>query len=265
MSDHTPCIRGCVTRRWHLPTCEWTSAVEAHKGLPGAPSAPECRGCRPRYATYGLVCESCHAHLVEWLSPASATFVDVEGRTMPVSGAAWVRRHLTAEIHAIRSVSARQDWERPAKGDDDTRIDRLLDVRQQLDDALYVAEERAIETFGLTQRLFDAEEAVGLLRTWLGSIERHPEFVVWLYGEGPSKDYPEGRMLTGAMVSAHMAAPWRPARRRVKGVPCPHCNAAALVIFGGSVDVTCTHCWAQIPRERYDQWTHAYAKEAGWH
>lgn len=43
-----PCERGCIDARRHIEGCEG-----------------DCRGCAPRPATHGLLCESCHADL--WL------------------------------------------------------------------------------------------------------------------------------------------------------------------------------------------------------
>lgn len=275
MTEHRPCARGCVSRRWHLEGCDWQQHLNRRAKLSASalklaleaeerdgPPVPECRGCRPRYATHGVLCESCDARLVEWLSPADATFVDMADRIMSISGVAWVRRHLSDEVGALRSPAARQDWERSRSSDDDQRIDKLLDVIVQLDGAMSLAVEKAIAEFGLTPRLYDVDTAAMILRTWLPSIERDAQFAVWLWGCGPTQEWPEGRMLQGVMGTAHRVAPWRPARTRVPGIPCPHCDAPALVQFGGSVDVTCTHCWAQIPRERYDIWTRILAETA---
>jgi hypothetical protein len=37
------------------------------------------------------------------------------------------------------------------------------------------------------------------------------------------------------LIDAHALAPWRPAVRRVPGVPCPGCGESNLVIYGGRV------------------------------
>lgn len=256
--DATPCIRGCTTRRRHLYDCE---------------DRDTCRGCHPRYATHGLLCESCHAQLAEWLRPSTDTFEETSEdgtpRQVPYSSLAWVEQHLTRSMAGVKGVRTREDYERPSaeEGRPLPFSARMYDVRTQLRDAVYVAEERAREALNLSpaEGLFTVDRATAMLRTWLASIERDADLVTWLWGsgpEGPNGAYPDGRMFAGAMVSAHMAAPWRPERRRVPGIPCPHCDVRALVIFGGSADVTCTHCWATIPRERYDQWAYAYAQGA---
>ena len=50
----TDCARGCTIARQHVTACE----------------DDDCRGCKPREAHHGLLCNGCHARLVDMLDNA---------------------------------------------------------------------------------------------------------------------------------------------------------------------------------------------------
>lgn len=82
----------------------------------------------------------------------------------------------------------------------------------------------------------------GFLLTHLTAVENQP-FVAELWDE-----------LGWLTTDAHALAPWRPEARRLPGVPCPECQTASLVIFGGDTDVTCASCRALIPEQHLRVW-----------
>jgi len=49
--SETTCARGCIDARRHKDSCE----------------SEQCRGCAPRRASQGILCESCHLILVDVL------------------------------------------------------------------------------------------------------------------------------------------------------------------------------------------------------
>jgi len=79
--------------------------------------------------------------------------------------------------------------------------------------------------------------------------------LMWLYGlEGVEWVGDWWESLAETMSQAHALAPWRPAMRRVPGVPCPGCAETNLVIFGGETDVTCLSCKIMLTEQRFELW-----------
>jgi hypothetical protein len=145
-------------------------------------------------------------------------------------------------------------------GDSPSPIDEdVLDLGQTITASLAGWVDALVEGTSLTGpdltpfRRWDVTAEVrvtaGFLLTHLTAVENQP-FVAVLWDE-----------LAWLMTQAHALAPWRPEVRRLTGVPCPECHTAALVIFGGDVDVTCQHCRAMIPQDRYGLWVQIVAAE----
>lgn len=231
-----PCVRGCLRPRNHLTAC---------------PDREKCRGCEPREAEYGDLCWPCHRRL-ELMLVDFPTVVD------------WL------EVNAPRAGSQRlkEDHHKQPKADaPPTPLDEsVLDLREQISSSLAGWVDALVERTSLTgppltqvgaqhgaRRRQDvtAEVSVtaGYLRTHLTAVENQ-DFVATMWDE-----------LGWLSTDAHALAPWRPVAKPLTGVPCPSCHTAALVIFGGDVDVTCCHCREIIPEDRFPFWVQLLAQE----
>ena len=62
--------------------------------------------------------------------------------------------------------------------------------------------------------------------------------------------------------NAHALAPWRPAMRRIRRVPCPRCGETNLGIFGGESDITCLSCRAMMTEDQFELWQTVLRMEA---
>lgn len=216
------CVRGCRTPRRHTDTC------------PG----PPCRGCGPAQAKHGRLCWNCHRRLQLMLTDAP-TVVD------------WLRTHMP---HGT-AHPAKNDAEMRRSNDGlpvplDLGILDLVDTWEQTltgwVDNLCDATDPPLTGPGR----HDAHTCARFLLTWLSTAEDQ-DWTEDLWTE-----------LADLTRDSHALAPWRPTMRRVDGVPCPRCDAASLVVFGGEADVTCLECRETIPESRYGIWVRIAAEEA---
>ena len=65
--SETTCARGCIDARRHIDGCE----------------SEQCRGCAPRRASQGILCESCHVTLVDILRNAPGQVALLRASTEP--------------------------------------------------------------------------------------------------------------------------------------------------------------------------------------
>lgn len=215
------CTRGCSMYRQHLAECE------------GAQDDETCRGCLPRRATNGNLCDTCHRRFELMLTDAPVVY-----------------RWLTGNLSGPADVSAEPDlskWagDRPELGAN-TRLPisaAIFDVRQTLADQLALWVDDFAEDVDLTKpdRSTVEADAAFLLR-WIKSLELCDWIGDWW------------EELAETMSQAHALAPWRPSMRRIKRVPCPGCAETNLVIFGGESDVTCLSCRIMMTEERFGLW-----------
>ncbi len=215
------CARGCTIARQHKSECEHTDDGK-------------CRGCLPRRADHGLLCWPCHRRLD--LTLHDAPTVD-----------AW----LTANLGTGEGARVREDYERSATDGAPVPIKvAVYDQRQVLRDHYAAWTDELCETENLTgpKRHTVATDAP-FLHAWLGRIEAWDTIAdYWEY-------------LHGEVSIAHALAPWRPALRHCRGIPCPECEETQLVLFGGESDVTCLACRTMITPDRYLLWTRIAAGE----
>lgn len=257
----TNCIRSCLIRRRHLPTCPaddhtdgaWLPAdlddTQIEQLSDGDNPAGRrdywigpygglevwhpCPGCRPRDARHGVLCETCHNRIVGWLSGPHSLV--------------WAYSWLTANLTPSVTGRTRQDWQRPGSDDGPAAPIRvtILDLRTLLSDRVYIAEERTREVFDRPDiGTFDLAKGCAFLHAWLTKIETDPDMTVWLYDK-----------FDETMRDVANLVPWRDRPRKIIGVPCPECETEALADHGGDDDVTCRSCSAVISRARYDTWT----------
>lgn len=261
-------IRYCVGGRWagnaetvdpcvifyqHREECEnlrtearvlvsYAGATEADL-TPEQAKAHHCRGCLPREAVSGWLCEHCHRHLAQWLA---------NGETNSLLFA-W--RWLRTQYAPVQSSAGRQDWERSGSRDDlpSALREAVLDCRRLMEDRVYIAEERAWQTLTPEQPMadlppFDLVEGVAFLRNHMLGIEDHRDLVGPLFVR-----------VQDSMVDAHRLAPWRATATKIRGedgpIPCPHCERKTLSIFGGDAFVTCRSCHSTIHDGRFGIWT----------
>lgn len=213
------CIRGCTRRDYHLAACEDRDA---------------CRGCEPRQAEYGELCWSCHRRLELMVTDAPMV---VE----------WLRVHLNRGIAQRLRSEAEMIHAKHAEAP--TPID--LDVLDHIDVMFACVVGWAdnlvsdVKKNGSDLRPPEAR-TVKAVAPWLLRHLRTLELQPWV-GEAWEE-------LAESMSIAHGLAPWRPEMRKIPGIPCPYCEAVALVVFGGEDDVTCTRCRMMIPEDRYGIW-----------
>jgi hypothetical protein len=195
----------------------------------------ECRGCLPRRAQHGHLCWNCHRRLELWLHDAETVDRWLTGNLATGQGAAPEQTHITGS----------KELPLPIK-------QAVYDQRQVLRDFYAATADELIERESLTTAGNHgvASDAALLLR-WLSRIEYWPHVGdLWEY-------------LGEEMGQAHALAPWRPAVRRVHGIPCPECAEVNLIIFGGESDVTCGSCGLIIPERAFGLWERIVKQENG--
>lgn len=198
----------------------------------------DCAGCLPREAEYGDLCYPCHRRLEMMLTDFPTV-------------AEWLH------VHLPRGSSGRMkaNYQKPKKAEA-APIPIDLDVLD-MGETIYAS------LAGWTAALVDSTSLTGpgpqattrdlstYLLTHLRAVENAP-FIDDMWSE-----------LAWLTRDAHTLAPWRPEVRRLDGIPCPDCHIAALVIFGGDTDATCTECRSIIPEHWYPIWTQVAAEEWG--
>lgn len=245
----------CTTRFQHLAECDEMRTAGrialAPAGAtqdvldPGQKLALNCRGCLPREAESGWLCEHCHRYLDQWLADGKENSLLY----------AW--RYLRTRYAPVQSSSAHQDWERSGTREDlpSALREAVLDCRRLMEDRVFIGEERARQVLTLPAEKpiadlppFSMAEGVAFLRNHLLRIEDNRDLVAWLFVR-----------VQDSMVDAHRLAPWRATATKVRGadgpIPCPHCERKTLMMYGGDSFVTCASCHMTIHRERFDQWS----------
>lgn len=267
----TDCSHGCTVYRRHLNACPvkdhsagtWTASTLTDEqrdalmdgdaflvGLEvsrrdvwigrygGLETWLECGGCQPRDATYGTVCENCHARLTAWLSQLS-----------------WLNGWLTANILPGNAAGAKQDWQRPGSQDGQPAPLRVavLDVRDLLVSRMIELEDCARDVFDRPARTgeFHLPTAAAFLHAWLSKIEDDADLVNHMI-----------ELLEDLFRRARQIAPWEDRPRRISGIICPHCERTTLEVRPGNEDVSCRTCEATIPKTRYEIWTRILAGQA---
>lgn len=224
MSETRACIRGCSIYRQHSTECE---------------DRDRCRGCLPRRADIGLLCNPCHRRfelmltdaptVVRWLT---GNIGAGQGQAMDEIGQGKVKQHRKGEGSPAPLKVA------------------IFDVRQLLLDRLTIWVDHHCEDAGVAGPAEHTVEADSehLLR-WLPSI------AFWdIVGDWWEE-------LAEVYIDAHALAPWRPTARRVPGIPCPECAETNLMIFGGESDVTCASCRTLIREEHFALWERIVKEE----
>jgi len=225
------CIRGCSLYRQHLTDCDGFDVA-----------GRECRGCLPRRAEHGNLCWPCHRRFELMLTDAPTVY-------------RWLTGNLASGEGAAR---ARDDFERGASNPETPTPLKLaiLDTRDLLADRLHLWVEHFIEGSEVSAPkppteggiLAHVEADSAFLLRWLNSVE-------WCEWIGDWWDE-----LAECFIDAHAHAPWRPAVRRVSGIPCPQCREVNLMIYGGESDVTCGSCKFLIPEKWFGLWERAWSK-----
>ncbi len=206
------CVRGCSMYRRHLVECE---------------DQERCRGCLPRRASHGNLCDTCHRRLELMLTDAPGV-------------CRWLTGNMAAGGSAGDSDKITGSRERPLPIKAD-----LYDLRQLLADRLALYVDDWVEHKGLQGPGRHAVESdAKYLLTWLPGLCKLDWIGDWW------------EELAETMSEAHALAPWRPTMQRCKGVPCPNedCGETNLVIFGGESDVTCLSCRTMIAEKSYGLW-----------
>ena len=246
-TTHRSCARGCTRFGRHLAACEDQDA---------------CRGCMPRDAEHGHLCDSCHNDMERWL-----------GGGTDGAHAVWV--HLGRAQGGISSTPTDTDHRGGSESVEPLRL-AIFDTRRCLSDRIYIYGERLREVLNMKQPVgrFDIAKEARFLYTRLAAIEAEEDFAAWMYGdEAMSADDVCGHGLQGVMVRAHMVAPWRGAPLRLPA-PCPECERLSLVMYGTAADpaarvagndsIGCTTCGCgcSITPEWYELWVKTLAEEA---
>lgn len=214
MSEPTEaCVRGCSIYRRHLNACE---------GI----DDETCRGCLPRRAEHGRLCQPCHRRWELMLTDAETVHRWMTGNMAGGGG---------TDPEAER-VTGSRERPLPIKAD-------LFDLRELLADRLALWVDDWVEFKGLQG---PGRHTVGTdakyLLTWLPGVEKLDWIGDWW------------EELAEVMRDAHALAPWRPKMQRVPGVPCPGCEETNLVIWGGESDVNCASCRIVMSEDKFDLW-----------
>lgn len=211
------CVRGCSLYRQHLTDCDGTDAA-----------GRECRGCLPKRATNGLLCDPCYRRLQLMLTDAPVVYRWLTGNLASGDGAA--RPH--------------EDYERGGTPEMPSPLkEHVLDLRDLFADQLTEWVDEWCEKHGLTgPERHDVGTDSRFLLTWLPGIVRLDWIGDWF------------EQVAETLIDAHTAAPWRPAVRRIPRVPCPGCGETNLVIYGGESDVTCQSCRIMMTEDRFAMW-----------
>lgn len=214
------CVRGCKLYRRHLDECE------------GAENET-CRGCLPRRANHGLLCDTCHRRLELMLHDAPTVY-------------RWLTGNMSSGDQASRM---KQDFERCSGGEKgviETPVPmkiEVLDLRDLLADQLTEWVDEWCEKHGLTgPARHGVEVDVAFLRMWLPGIERLDWIGDWW------------ETMAETMSLAHALAPWRPVMRRIPKVACPGCAETNLAIYGGESDISCLSCGIMMTEDRFEMW-----------
>ena len=188
-----------------------------------------CRGCLPRRAEHGHLCYPCHRRF-----------------ELMLTDAAGVWRWLTGNMVAGESAARAKDDAAARTGGGDgapTPVKlEVLDLRDLLAGQLACWADDWAEVHHVTAPRHSIEADAEFLLRWLPGLERLDWINDWW------------QELAETMSQAHALAPWRPAMRRVPGVPCPGCAETNLVIFGGESDITCLSCKIIMTEERFGLW-----------
>lgn len=275
MSD---CIRGCTRARQHATDCE---------------DQEVCRGCLPRSAEYGLLCETCHLRL-------SSSLAEVPGQYALLLATSTPSQEL--------NVRPQPRYGRPDYWRTDSDAERFMYVTGNYAGAPQEGEPVRIACHDT------AEALANLLAEWVESVcEAHAAIGPKVLASGYERDggkrlvyrpanayrevesyewvdppvrfevgaaarwlrnnlsrleelEPIGDMveaLNEVMGRAHALAPWREQSRRIGGIPCPECHRPTLRQYAGRDTVTCTTTWCkvEIAQERYLIWARIYEEE----
>ena len=245
MSD---CARGCTTARKHQTDC---------------PDRDACKGCQPREAKHGRLCEGCHERLIDWLKNAPGQWMLLATTATPS-----MAQSLKGDADAVRS--AQDGAPSPLNIAAASTMTDLTDILSSWVEMLADQHDLAgpfklmtrdgIENPGrqLNPRWsayagesvwcdppvrFEIHAACLWLRAQIERLEACPG-VGDLWGE-----------LGEVMSQAHCLAPWREEAAKLKGIECPCCHAMSLVRYGGDSHVTCQRCGQTVEPERYAIWT----------
>lgn len=221
----TSCIRGCRAGGQHLDGCDGT-----RDGRP-------CRGCAPREAEHGLLCQPCAWRLGDWLDP-----------TPPPASGPWPSSLLTAwhrlgmELGGLSGITYDSDRVGLTREPPTPLHLARHDARAMIETRLTLwcrawCEERSLRG----PDTWTPPAVVAYLGGWIDGLCAWPA-IADMWGE-----------LAECMADAHALAPWRAAVRHCDGVPCPHCGRKALRVYSGDSWVTCGTCGALVHRDAYTE------------
>jgi hypothetical protein len=238
------CVRHCTL--WHKHLC---SCVD-----------DGCRGCEPRRAEHGRLCDQCHLRLEAWLGDRTGSLswgygwiaADLE----PGQGGGYekIRRGkqappaaLATHVYVLRQdicVSLGQ-WLRHVTGEFNLHGPEWWAYRVE-----HRSDDESSWRSWLPQTQLEVDSAAKYLVTWLDRIETVPDLAKMIYSEADK--------LVGRVAGL---APWEPKSRRMKGLECPSCSRESLGLFEGSEHLTCLRCGEIVTRAKYDRWSALIASE----
>lgn len=219
MSETESCIRGCTMYRYHVAECDGVDDET-------------CRGCLPRRANHGHLCDTCHRRFELMLHDAPTVI-------------RWLGGNMGGHRSSADADTTTWVGDRPELGSDQPlpMSAAMFDVRQLMTDRLALWVDHWCEVKGLQgPGRHTPETDVEYLLTWLPGICKLDWIGDWW------------EEMAETMSEAHALAPWRPAMRRVPRVPCPGCGETNLAIFGGESDITCLSCKIVMTEERFGLW-----------
>ena len=238
------CVSGCTIRDQHLAECDGTAL-----GRDG--ELMECRGCLPRPAEVGVLCERCWGRLQSLVRTAPSTvehLLEVAGQVLASHPSGGGRRApgpaclvpeasvMADELHSVLAAWCKEIAQ-----------ENLIGSRLPVDSTRWTDGLIAVDPGTWAAVLGGAEEAepIGLSRP-----DGTRLLVAWI---DPHLQGVAGRAWAGDMiadmqrVTSHATSrfPVEEQERRITDVRCPSCGARSLVhmppaVVGADVQVRCT-------------------------
>jgi hypothetical protein len=234
------CVRNCTLWRKHLRSC------------------PEdgCRGCEPRRAEHGRLCDQCHIRLTGWLAGDehagslawSYGWIAADLEPGQDGGYGTIRRGkqappaaLATHVYVLRQDICKHlgEWLRHVTGEFNLHGPEWWNHRVE-----HRSDDESSWRSWLPQNQAEVHQAAKYLLTWLDRIETVPDLAKMIYAEADK--------LVGRVAGL---APWEAKWKRYPGLECPSCKQESLGRFEGNEHLTCGRCGEIVTRARYDRWS----------
>lgn len=227
---------------FHITEPPWREGVYVGR-YGGIDTWHHCPGCKPRRATHGLLCASCHGRLhdrltgqhgIRWaydeldddLIPSQGSGQKVSGSSTPTPPVNLNVMDLQREI-----LTAAGDW-----------LWALADrFNLHGPDWWRIRIEQTSRRAWAPQTSDELGETLTYINAWLDRLEQEPDLIVTLYDQADQ-----------ILRKTSHVAPWKAKPRRIPGAVCPNCDRTAITVLAGSDRASCQRCDANYDRRRFE-------------